>query len=675
MVLLQADGLRASAPTGGPGGAKGSGSGPRGNILQDGRGALVVVALLAFTVSVAIYAKWFNQRAVDITPWLRAHTFSDSGDKGNSTSRWTRTDTSWRFHYRLQEGFAFPYAGGGLHFDSSAPQELKDFGRFERIRFRFRHEHRGTPLLRLFIMAGRMRDGKQLVAPNEVQFRPTGEWKDIVLENAILRLPSWWIAQNGIETSEQKVELRDVRALEFASPDVLSTGDSGVMEVGQVRLEGERVSTDALYLLVQILWVGAGILYLVVGWWSWKGRAKEANDRADHAEETARLRRDFFATMSHEIRTPLNGVIVPAQMLQATALDKGQSEHVLTILESGNHLAAILQDALDWSKIEVGRLELELLPFSVKRAVEATRRVFEPKAKEKGIELEVVLDPDLPEGILGDPLRLRQVLMNLVSNAIKFTENGVIRISAQRVRAGQDDASRDLIRFVVEDTGIGMDPEAGQKLFQRFTQLESSTSRKFGGTGLGLAIAQGIVQMMGGRIEFESEPGKGSTFHFAIPFVEAEALAEGETGMMPVFKSGGMDVLVVDDNRVNRKVALSILEKLGCRVETAESGEAALSLLERGSFDLVLMDCHMPGLDGFETTRSIRSWADDASDNRRNASATPIVALTADVLPDVRQRCLAAGMDGVLAKPFRQEQMAVEIARWTESRGGAVREG
>ncbi len=668
MLQRQAVGSSASASTPGSGDPDGPRAGIRGNILQQGGGALVVAALLVLTIAVAVYAKWFNQRTVDVTPWLAAHGYSDSNDKGNSTSRWTRTDTSWRFHYRLVEGFPFPYAGGGLHFDPATPRELRDFGRFERIRFGFRHEHRGAPLLRLFVMAGRVRDGRPLVAPNEGQFRPTREWNDIVLDHSILRLPSWWIAQNGIETSDQKVSLADVRSLEFASPDVLSTGDSGVMEVGRVRLEGERIPVDALYLLVQILWVGAGLLYLVVGWWSWKGRARQAARRADQAEEAARLRRDFFATMSHEIRTPLNGVIVPAQMLQATELDPRQSEHVLTILESGNHLAAILQDALDWSKIEVGRLELEHLPFSVKRAVEAARRVFEPKAREKGIGLDVFLDPDLPEAILGDPLRLRQVLMNLVSNAIKFTELGGIRIEARRVRS-TDAGSSDLIRFAVVDSGIGMDPEAGRKLFQRFTQLESSTSRKFGGTGLGLAIAQGIVQMMGGRIEFESEPGKGSTFHFSIPFVEVDSQAEAETGTMPVFESEGMDVLVVDDNRVNRKVALSILEKLGCRVQTAEDGQEALSVLERKSFDLVLMDCHMPGMDGFDATRVIRSWMDDAPGHRRRAAGTPVVALTADVHPDVRERCLAAGMDGVIAKPFSQERLAAEIARWAGARG------
>jgi CheY-like chemotaxis protein len=261
--------------------------------------------------------------------------------------------------------------------------------------------------------------------------------------------------------------------------------------------------------------------------------------------------------------------------------------------------------------------------------------------------------------------------MNLVSNAIKFTERGGIRIEARRVRS-TDAGSPDLIRFAVADSGIGMDTEAGRKLFQRFTQLESSTSRKFGGTGLGLAIAQGIVQMMGGRIEFESEQGKGSTFHFSIPFAEAESRAEGETGTMPVFRAGGMEVLVIDDNRVNRKVALSILEKLGCRVETAESGEEALSILESRSFDLVLMDCHMPGMDGFETARRIRSWAGDASDARARAAATPIVALTADVLPDIRERCLAARMDGVLAKPFSQEQLASEISRWGGARVGSA---
>ncbi|MEK7394711.1 MAG: ATP-binding protein, partial [Fibrobacterota bacterium] len=342
--------------------------------------------------------------------------------------------------------------------------------------------------------------------------------------------------------------------------------------------------------------------------------------------------------------------------------------HVETILESGNKLAAILQDALDYSKIEAGKLELEHVPFSIERALVSVKRIFEPKAREKGLVLETWLDPELPSAVLGDPLRLRQVLMNLVSNAIKFTENGTIRIEAKRMARSAATSTEIDIFYRVSDTGIGMDPAASNRLFRRYTQLESSTSRRYGGTGLGLSISQGLVQAMGGKIELESAVGKGSSFFFTVTVESAEADHEEETNFFPTFEALKPRILVADDNRVNRKVADAMLVKLGCEVTLASSGKQAISILESSPFDLILMDCHMPEMDGFDASRIIRSWSTETDEIKRSASTTPIVALTADVLPGIRERCLDAKMNGMISKPFRQEELAKEIARWIGNR-------
>ncbi len=630
-----------------------------------------VAALLTITFLAGVFAANFNHRAVDITPYLRGKVHDDSVENGgNSIATVAKTDSTWLVKYHLRPRFAFPYAGIDFNFDSSLPVGLDDWSRFHQIRLRVRYLHPGALPIRCWITSERVHGKDTLQAPNEVQFQPTSQWTTTALDWSILRIPSWWIAQSNIAPNEQRVNLERVRKLQFQTPDLHLPNDSGIIEISKVHLEGPWVSPTRLMMGIQILWVGWGILFLIFGWRSWRARALIASTRADHAEELVQAKTDFVATMSHEIRTPLNGVIVPAQMLQESPLDAEQLDHVQTILESANHLLGILQNALDFSKLEAGKLELEQVPLSPQRALESVRRIFEPKASEKSVKLLTDFDAELPEGILGDPLRLRQVLMNLVSNALKFTEQGTITLEAKKVRRFGMKSAEPRLRFAVSDTGIGMDPAACKRLFQKYTQLEKSTSRKYGGTGLGLAISQGLVEAMGGRIEVASTLGKGSSFFFSIPFQPTELITEHETETIPVFLTSSFQVLVVDDNRVNRKVAKAMLSKLGCQVVVASSGLEAIALLETQKFDLILMDCHMPDMNGFEASLAIRSWKDDPQELCRQAAQTPIIALTADVLPDIHKRCEMAKMDGVLPKPFRQELMAKEIARWMNSPRG-----
>ncbi len=372
----------------------------------------------------------------------------------------------------------------------------------------------------------------------------------------------------------------------------------------------------------------------------------------------AKAKSEFLATMSHEIRTPMNGVSGMATLLLDTPLDSEQREFVNTIKGSADSLLAILNDILDLSKVESGRLELERLPFDFERACADIVALLEPRARDRGLALELAYAADAPRRIVGDPARLRQVLVNLVGNAIKFTERGHVRIRVG-AHAGTEHAAA--LRIEVEDTGIGIPPEAHARIFEQFRQADGSTSRRFGGTGLGLAISQRLVQLMGGRIQLDSEPGRGSRFWFDLHVPEAEH-AVSET---PSAKEGSglkaletpLHVLLADDNEVNRRVAGHMLKRLGCTFETAGNGREALEKLEQGRYDVVLMDCQMPDLDGFETTEEWR--------RRESAGArVPIVAMTANAMAGDRERCLAAGMDDYLTKPVQPAQLAGTLERW-----------
>jgi signal transduction histidine kinase/ActR/RegA family two-component response regulator len=384
----------------------------------------------------------------------------------------------------------------------------------------------------------------------------------------------------------------------------------------------------------------------------------------DAAEQALRAKGVFLANMSHEIRTPMNGVLGIAEMLAGTPLDETQRKYVKTIRQSGRSLMALLNDILDLSKVEAGRLELEHRPVELRRVLQASVDLLVPRASQKGLLLSLDIADDMDTWVHADPLRLQQVINNLLSNAVKFTERGQVRLSLQPEPA----LGAGGCRFSVIDTGPGIAAPAIDKLFQPFAQADGSTTRKYGGTGLGLAIASRIVEAMGSTLTVASTPGEGSTFGFAVRLPSAprhlQHLDNEESGfsgfveLEPAGPDAALTVLVVEDNPVNQLYCQAVLEQLGHEVHLANDGLAAVQMAAARRYDLILMDCHMPVLDGFEATRRIRQQA------RASGAPQPaIVALTATAMAEDRLRCRDAGMDDLLAKPFTREEMAQLLGR------------
>jgi len=658
--------------------------------------ALVILLVLATPVLV-VWQHYGMTRTLEISP-QHPYDVAATDDRGLQRANATKGDsvasltvTRDAITMRCHMGAAAQYPYCALRFRMGDPVQGIDMSRYDTIAFDLRYTGPGRHVLKLHLLNF------------EPEFFTPGKWdaqryNEVLIDipdqtpftipmNA-LRTADWWHFARQIPLSKSYVRLDHVTTVELQLDDISATGQIVTVDMRKIEFRGKWISRTALLGWLMAAWIGCGMLALSLGLLHFRSDLQASKTRLDQlaaidrerkeaavARETAlaeavalaRQRSQFLAQMSHELRTPLNAIIGYAQLLGRAhdELTERQSSGLATIHESGQHLLTLINDILDLARVEAGKMELHPAAVDLGTFLQILADIMRVKAEQKGLAFSCERAPGLPSAVTVDETRLRQVLLNLLGNAVKFTESGTVWLRV--LPAGQDFEAGARLRFEVADSGVGMSAQQLARLFQPFEQA-ASTPRRAGGTGLGLAISQQLVHLMGGHIDVASEPGKGSTFWFEIDVpVAASAPAAAAPQATPVCYEGERKrLLVVDDVPKNRAMMLDLLQEAGFIVAVASNGLECLVLLDSFKPDLILMDIHMPGMDGNETTRRIRrmpGWGE-----------IPIVAVTANAGAGAEDEHEShdAGADAFLAKPIDRDLLLRTIGgllslKWSAS--------